>query len=1088
MRKLNHLLLILLIFLTVSSSAIAYSRTDLLVLLKAGVRDYDDVLTVMTETEFRDLIRLYFITPETNSDVETTSSGIYSGTNYDTLITSLESTVEFCSPGELMVCGSDVGECSKGTQTCLSTGAWSICVGQVVPSEETCDNLDNDCDNEIDEGFLMIAPLGGGANVCCALSQCADGGSCVDEGGVSSEGTYKCSSGTWVYNCVAGALNGVCDSIICGASIECDGVSPSTTLQLGICDASCTYSLVEPDSSNSVCAVTNYDWLAGGESSAFGEYDTGTSTECCGDDSGENSLSRQTDCTLVTCNANDYPEFSVDVNDAVCCNDPDDTVFGGVCYTSDNDGGPPYRFEDGSISAATGGVVPNIIAENSVWYDCDNSRGACEELVSDGRCGLTWEAGGEAAAFGEYNTGTVTECCGDDSGENLRSTLQGASTFSACCSAATDCVDSDGNCIADGGLSGDGVYTCSSGTWDVLLLCEDLDGDGFDAISPSCPTGNDCLDSGSFGIPFAVPAAWIFPGQTEVCDNVDEDCDGVVDEGCDDDNDNYCDEDMNVLSSVFTCPLGGGDCNDNPDTGGADVYPGNEEVCDGLDNDCDGDVDYAGCVAPPPPSSGGDLDVIFIERTPKNPSYRVTYFTNRDACSPENSNYYLYSEDRGPQLCPNEAGKKRWPDSGETVTFTAHIKNNDIIATGNFDYEWFIDGVEVKSGTHTSIDAGQRTTETFQWQWPPTLDNHKVKFVADPLNLIIEAFETNNELDDDTNALSIGIFFDPDAYAEFKTTIGSSSPSSPEDWIQRNIKRMNELFATAGVQERVRVDKLFISSTDWDPDSSTPDYVWRAGVINDDVDSWNEDGWWGVQDDHRVTSGYYDSSEDIDYGMLHEIIHQLGIIDLYNMQSDTNYNQLWDNNLNRVGAGCGTEYGWLADWDCFKHPDNIGNDLANSVYPGIGEHTANALNKNLHKRRGYFGEYLFDVPDTIKVKFLKSNGQPLDSATVKIYRQSLDRIIDSSKLTQTHTTDSNGIITLDPLTGSWADTSLTETNHQLKANPFGLIDVVGRNGLFLFEIEKGNYDYKWLALTSVNLEYWKGNTAEATFTITTSLT
>ena len=33
------------------------------------------------------------------------------------------------------------------------------------------------------------------------------------------------------------------------------------------------------------------------------------------------------------------------------------------------------------------------------------------------------------------------------------------------------------------------------------------------------------------------------------------------------------------------------DCNDDPLSGGGAMYPGNAEVCDGLDNDCDGDVD-----------------------------------------------------------------------------------------------------------------------------------------------------------------------------------------------------------------------------------------------------------------------------------------------------------------------------------------------------------------------------------------------------------------------------------------------------------------------------------------------------------------
>lgn len=65
----------------------------------------------------------------------------------------------------------------------------------------------------------------------------------------------------------------------------------------------------------------------------------------------------------------------------------------------------------------------------------------------------------------------------------------------------------------------------------------------------------------------------IYTGATEVCDGVDNNCDQQVDEGFDNDNDGYT-----------TC---NGDCDDTD----FDVYPGAQEICDGKDNDCDQQTD-----------------------------------------------------------------------------------------------------------------------------------------------------------------------------------------------------------------------------------------------------------------------------------------------------------------------------------------------------------------------------------------------------------------------------------------------------------------------------------------------------------------
>jgi hypothetical protein len=104
---------------------------------------------------------------------------------------------------------------------------------------------------------------------------------------------------------------------------------------------------------------------------------------------------------------------------------------------------------------------------------------------------------------------------------------------------------------------------------------DDLDGDGYVAAA-DCDDGN----------------AAVSPAAAEICDGVDNDCDGEADEGVqstwytDGDGDEWGDE--SVATEACEAPAGtvpvGGDCDDTDPA----VHPGAEEVCDGRDNDCDG--------------------------------------------------------------------------------------------------------------------------------------------------------------------------------------------------------------------------------------------------------------------------------------------------------------------------------------------------------------------------------------------------------------------------------------------------------------------------------------------------------------------
>lgn len=88
----------------------------------------------------------------------------------------------------------------------------------------------------------------------------------------------------------------------------------------------------------------------------------------------------------------------------------------------------------------------------------------------------------------------------------------------------------------------------------------------------------------------------ISPNKQEICNNVDDDCDGTVDEGVtiaqykDNDFDGYGNKNENPIP---TCKeiAGYAPTNDDCDDTNSNVYPTAEEICDGLDNDCNGLAD-----------------------------------------------------------------------------------------------------------------------------------------------------------------------------------------------------------------------------------------------------------------------------------------------------------------------------------------------------------------------------------------------------------------------------------------------------------------------------------------------------------------
>ena len=242
---------------------------------------------------------------------------------------------------------------------------------------------------------------------------------------------------------------------------------------------------------------------------------------------------------------------------------------------------------DGSLSRedcddTDPGVFPGAIEQcNGTDDDCD---GTVDEDAVDAS---TWYADADRDGYGDL-----------------------ASTTLACrvpfgfVADATDCADGvpevhPGADEVCNGVDDNCDTVVDTDAIDAPTWYRDEDGDGYGNAAASvmscvAPEGTladatDCDDS----------AAAVHPGATEVCNRRDDNCDTIVDTDAVDAPTWYADADTDAYgdpaTAVVACvaPAGaisdGSDCDDTR----ADVYPGATERCDGVDDNCDGDVDEA---------------------------------------------------------------------------------------------------------------------------------------------------------------------------------------------------------------------------------------------------------------------------------------------------------------------------------------------------------------------------------------------------------------------------------------------------------------------------------------------------------------
>jgi hypothetical protein len=414
---------------------------------------------------------------------------------------------------------------------------------------EQCDGVDNDCDGMVDEGFDAD---GDGVSAC-------GGDDCNDWNAAVRPGAPEACDG----------LDSDCDGVVLQQEQDHDGDGWFD------CNGDCD------DADPRAHPGQPEDCINGVDDDCDGLVDE--SVDLDGD-----GRSCEADC-------NDE-EGTVYRFAPELCDGLDNDCDGQVDETFDDDG-------DGFAALGRAGC-----AGGQFWWDCDDTNPAVHPRLGEIDCadGLDDDCDGQIDEAEDLDGDGVAVCEGDC---NDRTELVAPGIAEEC-----DAIDHNCSGAAYEGfdVDGDGVTTCGpdgvDGTADDD--CNDLDAqvnpaaaevcngrdddcddlDGAVGRAENCPQLDPSVDEGP-GLDLdgdcwcaAEPASGFagdcddgdparFPGNAEVCDAKDNNCDGRVDEGLDEDRDGFfCSEDCDDASAVVNSDM--------------------DEICDdGFDNDCDGGVD-----------------------------------------------------------------------------------------------------------------------------------------------------------------------------------------------------------------------------------------------------------------------------------------------------------------------------------------------------------------------------------------------------------------------------------------------------------------------------------------------------------------